>query len=235
MNRATHPRRRWCRLGAGLATGIAAAVMAVPAQAATAAGGSTATVNVVHGIPGITVKVCLDGKPAIRQFRYGEKVVGLALPAGTHQVRVVPTAKACSSPAILKKHYVLEGGGHYTVVAALRPSGEPVLSTFTNRVRPTRAETARLTVRHTADAPAVNVLAGSIRLIGGAGFTWGDTRTLAVPDGKYRVKVALPGSRKAVIGPRHLALRSGNAYEVYAVGSPDHYRLVVVRTAIGTH
>ncbi len=233
MTRRVDERGRLRRAGLGAAIALTAAVAALPAQPAGAAPERPATVNVVHGIPGVAVKVCVDGKPAVRDFRYGEKVVGATLPSGTHRVRVVPAGKACSARAVLKKKYDLQAGKNYTIVAALRPSGAPALAAFVNRVHPTDAGMARLTVRHTAEAPAVNVWAGSTRLIGGTGFTWGEGRTFAPPKGTYRVKVTLPGSRRAVIGPRPLTLRAGKAYQVYAVGAPGDYRLVVVGVHVG--
>lgn len=234
MSRGDDWHREGWRAGLGLAVAFIAAVASLLTQPAGAATAGTATVNVVHGIPGVAVKVCVDGKPAIRDFRYGDKVVGVALPAGSHRVRVVAAKAACSAKAVLKERYHLKADADYTIVAALRPSGAAALPAFANKVRPTDAEMARLTVRHTADAPAVNVWAGSTRLIGGTGFTWGEERTTAVPAGTYRVKVTLPASRKAVIGPRHLTLRAGRAYQVHAVGTPDSYRFVVVRVRVGT-
>jgi hypothetical protein len=213
---------------------MAAAAMTLTAPSAGAAGDGSAEVSVVHGIPGVTVKVCVDGSPAIRDFRYGQKVVGVALPAGSHRVRVVAAGKACSTPAILKKRYELEAGKTYTVVAAVRPSGAARLPAFVDRLRPTRPGMARLTVRHTAQAPAVNVWAGSTKLIGGTGFAWGDTRTLEVQNGTYRVKVTLPGAREPVIGPQRLHIRPGRAYQVHAVGTPGQYRLVIVGVDVGT-
>jgi Domain of unknown function (DUF4397) len=238
--RGVHTGRRSRSLaGLAAATAVAAAAIGVPAQASTAettrAAGRTAEVSVVHGIPGAKVKVCIDGAPAIRRFTYGEKVVRRALPAGRHGVRVVPTGRRCQSPAILRRHYVLEANKSYTLVASLKPSGTPSLRAFGNRVRPTKPGRARLTVRHLAQAPAVNVWAGSTRLIGGRGFTWGDRQSLQVPHGSYRVKVTLPGKKAPVIGPRRLTLRAGNAYQVHAVGKAGRYRLVVVRTHVGTH
>lgn len=242
MSRGT-PVRGWLRrtwLAAGLTVPVAltAALTTLPAEsvesAESAGADRTATVNVVHGIPGVTVKVCVDGRPAIRGFRYGEKVVGVALPAGTHRVRVVPAGKACSTAAVLRKRYELAAGTSYTIVAARGPKGAPRLPAFVNRVRPTKPGMARLTVRHTAQAPAVNVWAGPTRLVGGTGFTWGESRTVAVPRGTYRVKVTLPGARRPVIGPDHLRLRAGKAYQVHAVGTSGRYRLVVVRVDVGT-
>ena len=64
-------------------------------------------------------------------------------------------------------------------------------------------------------------------------FTWGKGRSIAVPAGTYRVKVTLPGSRKAVIGPVTTSLAAGKAYQAYAVGSPGHYRLITLKIPVG--
>jgi hypothetical protein len=240
MNRTIGRRRLMRRAGLGLGVATAATAIAFAAQPGASAGVTaersvgTATVNVVHGIPAVAVKVCVDGEPAIRGFQYGEKVTGSTLPAGTHRVRVVPAGKPCSAPALLKERYMLDPGKNYTIVAALRPSGSPALKAFRNQVGATDPGTARVTVRHTAQAPAVNVWAGGTKLIAGKEFSWGDARTLAVPAGSYRLKVTLPGDREPVIGPRQLTLRAGTAYQVHAVGDPGRYRLVVIPAHVGT-
>jgi hypothetical protein len=218
----------------GIAAAAALIAVLVPATTTSASAARSAKLNVVHGIPGVKAKVCLDGTAVIRGFTYGEKVVGVAVPSGRHRVRVVAAGKPCGAAELLKDSYRLKAGRSYTIVAAVRPSGAPALRAFGNDVGPIDAGKARLSVRHTAQAPAVNVWAGSVRLIGGDQFTWGDGRTFRVPRGDYRVRVTLPGSRKAVIGPTRLALKTGRAYQVYAVGTPGHYRLIVLRAAVGT-
>jgi hypothetical protein len=223
------------RLRTAAVTGmLASAALTVPLAAAPASAAGHATVNVVHGIPKVPVKVCVDGAKVADGFRYGDTIAGARLSAGKHRVKLVAAHKPCASPAILKSTYTLHAGRNYTVVANLNAHGKPNLAAFRNNVRPTARHQARLTVRHTAQAPAVNVWAGSTKLIDGKDFTWGGSETLAVPRGTYRVKVTLPGSRKPVIGPQRATLRQGRAYQVYAVGSPQHYRLVAVSVRVGT-
>lgn len=220
--------------GAAMGVAVGAAAMTTMLVAAPATAGSTATVNVVHGIPGVAVKVCLDGKPVVDNFRFGNKIVGATLPATTHKVRVVAAGKPCRSHAILASRYTLTKGRNYTLVANLDASGSPNLKAFVNNVRPTAAGKARLTVRHAANAPAVNVWADGAKVIGGTRFTWGKGATLGVPAGTYKVKVTLPGSRHPVIGPVSKELAGGRAYQVYAVGAPGHFRLITVKTPVGT-
>jgi hypothetical protein len=203
--------------------------MTAPALAA-----GKATVNIVHGIPGVPVAVCVDGAKVADDFRFGQKIVGAKLPAGNRRVKIVGAGSACSADAVLQNGYTLEAGRNYTLVANVDDAGTANLLAFANKTRPTRPGYARLTVRHTAQAPAVNVWANGSKLIGGTSFTWSEQRTLGVPADTYRTKVTLPGSKKAVIGPADLTLRAGRAYQVYAVGTPDHYRLVVLKVAVGT-
>lgn len=212
---------------------IAVALVAGSVSAPTAGAGGQATVNVLHGIPGVEVEVCVDGMSVVDGFRFKQKIVGAALPAGEHEVTLVAAEASCEDPAILDKTVSLEAGENYTVVAALHEDGSARLRLFRNPLGPTREERARLTVRHTAQAPAVNVWANGEVLIGGDGFTWGKRATFGVPAGTYRVKVTLPGERRAVIGPVDLTLRAGRAYQVFAIGEPGRYALAVLSTRVG--
>ncbi len=114
-------------------------------------------------------------------FRFKQKIVGAALPAGEHEVTLVAAEGSCEDPALLDKTVNLEAGENYTIVAALHEDGSARLRLFRNPVGPTRDGRARLTVRHTARAPAVNVWANGEVLIGGDGFTWGKRATLGCP------------------------------------------------------
>ena len=231
MSRATTG-RRLSRVGLASSAVAAACTAGLVAAPATAAG--NARVNVVHGIPGVAVKICVDGRAMANDVHYGDTMVGTRLSSTTHRVRLVAAGKPCNAMAILTSTYTLKSGHNYTIVASLNSGGRPKLTAFVNAVNPTAAAKARLVVRHTAQAPAVNVWANSTKLVGGKSFTWGSSATLAAPAGTYAVKVTLPGSSKAVIGPVSRTLRQGQAYQYYAVGSPGHYRLVTVKVAVGT-
>lgn len=219
-----------------LGISIAAALMfgamsaAIPASAA-----GKATLNVVHGIPGVTVNVCVDGSEAIPDFQPGDVAANVQLPAGSHTFKLVAQSDTCGDTAILKKTTDLDAGKNYTVVANLNDTGAPNLKVFRNNVAKTAPGAARLTVRHTADAPAVNVWTNGARLIGGTHFTWGESATLPVPRGVYAAWVSLPGEVQPVIGPAVLVLRPGYAYQVYAWGDgTDGYHFAVVSLAVGT-
>ena len=122
------------------------------------AGSAKATLNVVHGIPGLDVDVCVDGTKAITDFNPGEVVAGVKLPAGTYHLGVVAAGTSCSAE-VLAADATVAGGRNYTVVANLNASGTPNLKIFTNDVSKVDEGMVRLQVRHTAEAPAVNVWA----------------------------------------------------------------------------
>ena len=98
----------------------------------------------------------------------------------------------------------------------------------------TAAGSARLVVRHTADAPAVTVWADGSKLNHGRGFEWGETRRYPVPAGTYSVAVSPAGSTTPVIGPTELTVRAGFSYQVHAWGNGDAgYALAIVATRVG--
>lgn len=85
---------------------------------------------------------------------------------------------------------------------------------FTNNVRALPKATARLQVRHAAEAPEVNVWANGAPLV--TGLTNGETAAARVPKGTYAAWVSLP-ARDRSGGPQ---AQGGHAYQVYAWGSP---------------
>jgi hypothetical protein len=220
-------------LGLGLAATMVVGLMGLAGPASAA---KMAKLNVVHGIPGLTVDVCVDGVKAIPDFAPGDKVKNVELTAASHTFKIVAQGNSCGSAAILTKTTTLEGGKNYTLVANLNDSGDPNLKRFTNNVNPTTPGNARLTVRHTADAPAVNVWANGAKLVGGKDFTWGKSATVQTPKGVYAAWVSLPGDYDPVIGPAVLKLKSGVAYQIYAWGDGSNgYDLAVLRLKVGTN
>lgn len=212
---------------------LAAALIVVLVGSATPAAAAQATLNIVHGVPGLEVTVCLDGSPAIASFMPGQIEEGLAVGAGAHQVTIGGGEDPCSTGAVLQADVTLEAGRNYTAVAHLDADGGTTLSLFRNNVRPVRPGLARLVVRHTAAAPAVDVFANGARIFGG--LENGDSARIRVPKGLYAAWAALEGDWRPVIGPAVLRLRSGHAYQVYAWGSAAAgYAFAVLDVEVGT-
>lgn len=216
-------------VGLGIAMTVAVSLLGTGSAMA-----ADATVNVVHAIPGVDVEVCVNGDVAIPGFDPGEVVTGVALPAGTYDIAIVAAGDSCDDSAVLQAAGVeLADGRNYTAIAHLTEDGTPTLALFRNNVRPVAEGSARVTIRHTAAAPAVDVWAnGGVVL---EDVPNGASATRRVPTGVYAVWASLPGAHAPVIGPDVLKLARGMAYQVYAWGSADTgYEFAVVAQRVGT-
>lgn len=219
----------------GLAVAMTAAMTLIGASPATAGGTPKFTLNVVHGIPGITVDVCVNGAKAITDFEPGDAVTGVRMPGGEYRLEVTPAGEPCRD-AILTANAEIPGGmnRNYTVVANLDDRGTPNLAIWRNNVRKTEEGQARVVVRHMADAPAVNVWANGSPLNRGGRFVWGQARRFDVPGGHYDVFVSLARQSDPVIGPAHVRLMDGYSYQVYAWGNgAAGYDAIMIPVEVG--
>jgi hypothetical protein len=217
-------------LGAPL---LAAAL--VVSTAPLAAAQDTGTVYVVHGIPDTPVDVYVGGERALDDFEPGTSAGPVELPAGSVEVAVFPAdAEDGSGDPLLETTAELGGDDDVTLVAHLTEDGDPTLTAFANDVSDVPAGEARLVVRHTAAAPAVDVLAGGTAVV--EGLTNPNEESLEVEAGTIEAAVAAAGTTDPVIGPAELALEEGTATFVHAIGSleDDSLDLVVV-TVEGLH
>ncbi|QCB94478.1 DUF4397 domain-containing protein [Cellulomonas shaoxiangyii] len=189
---------------------------AVPAQAA---GADAAQLSVLHGVPGLTVDVWVNGERTLDDFTPGTLAGPLDLPAGTYTVAITAADAAdASSPAIGPVDLALEAGGNYTAAAHLDTAGEPTATLFTNDTSPTAAGQGRLTVRHVAAAPAVDVLAGGQPVI--SNLTNPNEQTLDLPAGTVAASVVAAGTTEPVLlGPADVPVTEGTNTIVYAWGS----------------
>ncbi|WP_199423052.1 DUF4397 domain-containing protein [Actinotalea solisilvae] len=223
------------RLTAGLAGTAAlglAALGALPAAAATA---DTAKLSVLHGVPDLVVDVWVNGERTLDDFAPGDLAGPLDLPAGTYSVAITAADAAdASAPAIGPVDLPLMGGMNYTAVAHLDAAGAPTATLFTNDVSQTAAGQGRLTVRHTAAAPAVDVLAGGSPVI--TNLSNPAEQVLNLPAGTVSAAVAATGTTAPVIGPADVPVTEGTSTIVYAWGSLDAGNLqLAVQTIDGLH
>jgi hypothetical protein len=117
-----------------------------------------------------------------------------------------------------------------SLVAHLSASGTPTLTAFANPVGELANGKARLVVRHTAAAPAVDILAGGKPVF--TGLTNPNQQTAGVAPGTVSAAVALADSTKPVIGPADLTLKAGQVTVVYAVGSAKDSTLRLVTQSL---
>ncbi len=226
---------------------------------ATVAADKQATVYVGHGIPGLAlgfdddalpVDVAVDGD-CIPDVEFGKFAGPVLLPGGTYTV-IVSLADAtvsCDGTPVIEAAVEFEVDGNYTVFAHLTADGEPgegdldergiTATRFVNDVDPAVAGHTRLTVRHTAAAPAVD-----IELYRG----WSRGRVVGLIEGLKNPEEAgpldiRPGGYEAVIWPAaddanspagedevllglEVALKPHTSHIVYAVGITDALTVV---------
>jgi len=223
------------RLFAGAAGALAlVALAAVPAQAAA----GDAQLSVLHGVPGLTVDVWVNGERTLDDFTPGSLAGPLSLPPGTYSVAITAAdAVDASSPAIGPVDLTLAANGNYTAVAHLSASGAPTATLFTNDITPLAAGQGRLTVRHVAAAPGVDILAGGSAVI--SNLTNPNEQVLTLPAGTVSASVVATGTMSpALLGPADVAVAEGTNTIVYAWGSAtaDPATLALaVQTISGLH
>ncbi|HEY5879134.1 MAG TPA: DUF4397 domain-containing protein [Nakamurella sp.] len=185
---------------------------------------------VVHGVPGLTVDVYVDGARALDNFE-PETVAGpLDLPAGSHAVAITAADASDASAPLLAATADLAAGNSYSLVAHLSADGDPTLTPYANDISTIPAGQARLVVRHDAAAPAVDVRAGGKVVL--ANVTNPNQGGLVVPAGTVSADVVLAGTSTVAIGPADLNLAEGSATFVHAVGGADKGALTLVSFVI---
>jgi Domain of unknown function (DUF4397) len=224
--------RSLARTLAAVAVGAAAltAWTAGPAAAA-----STSDVSILHAVPGLNVDVYANGSKILSNFKPGTLTDPLKLPAGTYDLAVRKAGDPKSAkPAIEAAGVKVPGGANITVVAHLDADGTPELTPFVNDVSKVAAGKARITVRHTAAAPAVDVRANGTPVF--KALTNPKEAKADIAAGTIKADVVLAGTSTVAIGPASLDLAEGTNTIVYAWGSAKDKNLkLAVQTITGLH
>ncbi|MDV3222420.1 DUF4397 domain-containing protein [Intrasporangium sp.] len=218
------------RTSAVLTLALAPAAFALPAFAA-----DEATVSILHGVPGATVDVYANGDSLLTDFEPGTLTDPVQLPAGEYDLKVTAAGAGADGDAVIEANDVtVPAGANITVVAHLDGSGNPVLTPFVNDVSALDAGQARLTVRHTAAAPAVDVRAnGDVAF---EGLTNPNEVKADLAAGTISADVVLAGTDTVAIGPADVTLKEGTNTIVYAWGSAANNDLdLAVQTVTGLH
>ena len=213
-----------------LLVGGVSALLAAPAHAA-----GNATVSILHAIPGATVDVYANGDELLTDFKPGTLTDPQQLPEGTYDLKVVAAGDGADGDAVVEANDVsVPGGANVTVVAHLTAGGDPALTPFVNDVSSLDAGQARIIVRHTAAAPAVDVRANGDAVF--SGLTNPNEESTEVAAGTIEADVVLAGTDTVAIGPADLELGEGVTTIVYAWGSAEDDNLdLAVQTISGMH
>ncbi|NBM20491.1 DUF4397 domain-containing protein [Streptomyces sp. GC420] len=199
--------------------------------AATSAGAVTATdedramVSVFHGVPGLTVDVYANGDELLPDFAPGSLTGPQPLEPGTYDIELFKAGADPDGEPALQKKVDVPAGANASLVAHLTEDGTPRLDAYVNDVSEVPDGKSRLTVRHVAAAPAVDV-----RADGKAVFK--DLKnpaeaTTEVNAGTVDADVVLAGTDTVAVGPAELPLREGTSNVVYAWGSAEDKNLAL--------
>jgi len=216
-----------------VATGASVGVALAAPPSAQAAG--TAMVSILHAVPNTPVDVCANGKALLTNFQPGTLTDPQSLPAGSYDLKLTAAGSGCGAAGVLEAKGVnVPAGANITVVAHLSESGSPKLTPYVNDVSAVPAGKARLTVRHDAAAPAVDVRAGGTAVI--TNLTNPNEKSLVTNAGTVSADVVLAGTGTVVIGPADVTLKEGTSTIVYAWGSANDKNLkLAVQTISGMH
>jgi len=213
---------------------VAASLALVGLVAPAARAESPSSVSILHAVPDATVDVWANGKPLLTNFAPGTLTTPQMLPAGTYDIKIVKAGDKADAPAIVEaKDLAVPAGKNLTLAAHLDESGKPMLSAFANDTSMAK-EGARLTVRHLAAAPAVDVRADGSVVV--KGLTNPKEASLDLAPAMVKADVVLAGTDTVAIGPSDLNVAKGMNTIVYAWGSAEdkNLMLAVQQVALGT-
>jgi hypothetical protein len=201
------------------------ALLAAPAAAGTdqaSAWTRKANLTLVHGVPGFDADISVYrlgvGSQRFNGVTFGTVAGPLRLDPGIYGVFVRPAGASKYSKPILSKWLWLGSGANKSVVAHLTADGKPAISAYSNNVSALAAGSARVTVRHTAAAPAVDILANGSALI--SGLTNPNQATRVVPaNTAFDIAVRLSGTSTVVPLLNDATFGSKTLTIAYAVGS----------------
>ncbi len=210
-------------------------VMAIPAIASA---DDTGTVRVVHGVPGLTVDVYANAAydaPLLTGFEFGQVAGPLELPAATYEIEIYAAgADPVTTDATLSKTVELPAGVSATIAAHLDADGAPLISVLVDDISAIAAGEGRVTARHLAAAPVVDIWAGDAPLF--TAVPNGAAGVADVPAGTYPVQIVPTGATEPVVFGADVEVPEGTNVVVHAIGSLDDGSFTVAVFAIdGLH
>lgn len=185
-----------------------------------------AQLSVLHGVPGATVDVYVNGNLTLNDFTPGSLAGPLSLPPDTYVVTIVAsTDPDDSNPIIGPAPLPLEAGMNYTAAAHLDAAGAPTASLFTNDTTVAGLSKGKITARHIAsNAEGVEVVLEGTSL---GTFNNGEQIGPAgLPQGLYSVEIKA-GDVTVPPTPADVPVNADQNTIVYAWGDASDLQLAV--------
>jgi len=187
-----------------------------------------AAINVLHLSPDApAVDVLLNGMVALENVAFGEFSGWVPVPAGEHQVQVVPTGEMPDA-AVIDAMVTVEAGAAYHI-AAVGNVAEIQPAIFQADLSELTDDSARVRVLHTSpDAPAIDIaVTGGDILVENLEFP-NASDYLEVPAGAYDLEVRPTGTMDVALPLPGVELEAGMVYDVFAVGLVEDGSLTVL-------
>lgn len=208
---------------------------------------SNASVYVIHGINGrdlglpassLPVDVSVNGGCALKGFTFGQIVGPLSLPAGTYAIAIslANASNPCSNAVVISANVPFTAGESSTVIAHLSAAGAPTASKFVNDLSNPGFLKGRVSVRHTAAAPAVDVKVnfGLRNIATIEDLTNGNKADASLFFSFYNASVFVANTDTRVLGPASFFSLPNRLTMIYAVGSASNGTLQLIRHTIRT-
>lgn len=217
-----------------IAIGIAAALVAAlagtaPAQAHETRNGDNnhdyATVTFFNGFTDRTVDVYIDGKKKFNNVDPGDFENSLKVREGDREIAITRWNARNDRRPIVELDVALANDVDYTVAAHFDEDGDKTATLFENDTSSVRRGYGVLTVRHVAEAGAVDVRADGDRVIRRLENSEEDSVKLKADT--YKVKVTKAGKKRALIGPEDVDIERRTNTIVYAWGDEDNLELAI--------
>ncbi len=121
------------------------------------------------------------------------------LKAGNYDITVVPegSSRFTRDPLLRERRVSLRAGDNYTFALHHSPSGEVTSTLFENKTRTVGRDMGRLTFRHIAQAPLVDLRTRGSVLMDGLGN--GDERDRGLRSGDYKLRVVREDTRRKLV------------------------------------
>ncbi|MCC7033886.1 MAG: DUF4397 domain-containing protein [Acidobacteria bacterium] len=200
------------------------AFLVVMALASAGSAEAASRIFIIHGIPGVTVDVYanlagapISSTPTIPGFE-PKQIVDVQAGPGSFDIRIYVQGAnpQTDTPVIEVLGAAIPDNLELSILAHLDASAAPTATVYQNDNSAVQAGWARVSVRHAADAPAVQLTAGGVPKLALTNPYFGD---LEVPATTIPLQLQVPFAGTPITPETSLTFASGTRYFVYAIGS----------------
>ena len=188
-------------------------------------------VFLIHGMPDTVFEVQVGEDRRLKGLRFGQ-FYNLRAFAGTtlsFGFKILDTGE----PVVATDGFAVPSDRSSSLVVHLGPNGSGSLTAFDNKLDPLNEGMSRLTVRHLAEAPPLDVIVDGEALLAGVEHGWEES--IELPAGEVSVSlVAADGSEVDTgdVGPVTVPLTPGDRIVVYGFGSVAEGTLAIVTDVV---